>query len=164
MHAAIASRLLDFWREFHQCAPPAARGTLSVRDLLAWVTFINTTTPALGALRAYAHGACLTLLDGIGLGVGVPPAALVAVKQRCHKLLQQQLCDHESWAVEEASGVIKYQGVSSNEAATPDGQWGIPPFFVARGPNMYAAGPAFEFKAPTTARNAFRLLRALQVG
>lgn len=43
----------------------------TVRDLLAWVGFINAAAPQLGVLPAYAHGAHLVLLDGIGLGVGL---------------------------------------------------------------------------------------------
>ena len=43
-----------------------------MRDLLAWAGFINATAPMLGALAAYAHGAYLVLLDGIGLGIGMP--------------------------------------------------------------------------------------------
>ena len=42
-------------------------------------------------------------------------------------------------------------------------RWGIPPFFVARGPHGAGAGAAFNFGAPTTARNALRVLRALQL-
>jgi hypothetical protein len=55
------------------------------------------------------------------------------------------------------------------DVETPDGRWGIPPFFVARGPQGCAGGPGgsggprFNFQAPTTCRNAFRLLRAMQV-
>lgn len=50
----------------HHTHPPNA-----VRDLLAWVGFINAAAPQLGVLPAYAHGAHLVLLDGIGLGVGL---------------------------------------------------------------------------------------------
>lgn len=44
-------------------------------------------------------------------------------------------------------------------------RWGIPPFFVERGPGRGGGGGgvAFKFGAPTTARNALRLLRALQL-
>lgn len=42
-------------------------------------------------------------------------------------------------------------------------RWGIPPFFVARGPHGRGSGAAFDFGAPTTARNALRVLRALQL-
>ena len=48
--------------------------------------------------------------------------------------------------------------------ACPEGMWGIPPFFVHRGPHEASKqGATFEFGAPTTSRNALRVLRALQL-
>lgn len=38
----------------------------------AQVRFINAAAPHIGTEAAYAHGAHLVLLDGIGLGVGMP--------------------------------------------------------------------------------------------
>ncbi len=45
------------------------------------------------------------------------------------------------------------------------GEWGIPPFFVVRGPHATppSSGLRFDFTAPTVARNALRTLRALQL-
>ena len=37
------------------------------------VRFINAAAPHIGTEAAYVHGAHLVLLDGIGLGVGMPP-------------------------------------------------------------------------------------------
>lgn len=36
------------------------------------VRFINSAAAHIGAEAAYVHGAHLVLLDGIGLGVGMP--------------------------------------------------------------------------------------------
>ena len=69
----VAHCLLDFWHFYHSAAPPVARAALSVRDLLAWAGFINTAAPHMGLMVAYAHGAYLILLDGIGLGLGMAP-------------------------------------------------------------------------------------------
>ncbi len=45
-----------------------------------------------------------------------------------------------------------------------DGLWGIPPFFVERGPQPTPPNAApFDFRASTTASNALRVLRALQL-
>ena len=45
-----------------------------------------------------------------------------------------------------------------------EGLWGIPPFFVERGPHPTPPSAApFDFRAPTTASNALRVLRALQL-
>ncbi|GFR41365.1 hypothetical protein Agub_g2048, partial [Astrephomene gubernaculifera] len=51
-------------------------------------------------------------------------------------------------------------------AAAPEGHWGIPPFFVPLAQTANGASPGaggFALRAPTTARNAFRLLRAMQL-
>ena len=72
LRAKVSKRLLQFWQFFRAWAGPLAGAALSVRDLLSWAGFINSAAPSIGALPAYAHGAHLTLLDGIGLGAGIP--------------------------------------------------------------------------------------------
>jgi midasin len=199
----ISRHLLQFWHLFVSQAPTAARGGLSVRDLLAWVGFVNATSQQLGALQAYAHGAYLTLLDGLGLGLGIPVALLAPLRQKCRRLLEQQLAGNvdvtagdvinsvsnsaegqqllsvtvgeAAAVVGQAAGELQLQPNTPVDVTTDDGRWGIPPFFVARGPAEESAaaagsssssgsGPRFNWQAPTTCRNAFRLLRAMQVG
>jgi hypothetical protein len=196
----ISRHLLQFWHLFVSQAPAAARGGLSVRDLLAWVGFVNATAPQLGPLQAYAHGAYLTLLDGLGLGLGIPAALLAPLRQKCRRLLEQQLAGNVTAAgvsnsaegqplqlvtvgeaaavVGQAAGELQLQPNTAVDVTTDDGRWGIPPFFVARGPaaepaadqpaaagsSNSSSGPRFNWQAPTTCRNAFRLLRAMQVG
>jgi len=43
--------------------------TLTVRDLLSWVAFVNMATESLGPAYAILHGAFLVLLDGLSLGM-----------------------------------------------------------------------------------------------
>lgn len=208
MRTVIGQHLLAFWHMFVCQAPAAARGGLSVRDLLAWVGFINTTEPRIGALQAYAHGAYLTLLDGLGLGLGIPAVLLEPLKANCRQLLLQQLSSSSSSSSQSTGDGAQQQQLSAQEASavvaqaageqivtatastvstvstvstttssssmsdrvdveTSDGRWGIPPFFVVRGAQgggaQSSGGPRFNFQAPTTCRNAFRLLRAMQV-
>lgn len=147
-------------------------------------------------LEAYAHGAQLVLLDGIGLGVGMPAAAAAGLRAKCHKFLMDQLpseihpsaalaagdsgpifdtpsasishsvsdsaSDHSLNKAAERAGVVDAMQIDEK---APAGYWGIAPFFVARGPSApsHPASSAFSFQAPTTARNAMRVLRALQV-
>ena len=89
-------RLLDFWRFYHSAAPPVARAALSVRDLLAWAGFINTASPHMDLLAAYAHGAYLILLDGIGLGLGMPAQVHVRSPLSPHLLASRvwQVLEH----------------------------------------------------------------------
>lgn len=65
--APVISLVPTDWRP----PPPGPFCPAAVRDLLAWAGFIAVTHSQLGLLPAYAHGAHLVLLDGIGLGVGL---------------------------------------------------------------------------------------------
>lgn len=150
----------------------------SVRDLLAWAGFIAATAPRLGLLPAYAHGAHLVLLDGIGLGVGLSAEAAGQLRSRCHAFLLTQLPPEVHPAAEAAAGrgavgAGKEAGggdggadmaVDDAEGDSP-GRWGIPPFYVDQRPTPAGAVAAarVNFRAPTTGRNALRVLRALQL-
>ena len=52
----------------------ATKACCTTKLCLAYVQvrFINAAAPHIGTEAAYAHGAHLVLLDGIGLGVGMP--------------------------------------------------------------------------------------------
>lgn len=63
--------ITDFVSFYKDKLAQYCRQRISLRDLLTWVEFVNAMTPALGPLLAYTHGACVTLLDGIGLGLGL---------------------------------------------------------------------------------------------
>ena len=58
--------LIDFYRY-----------TISVRDILAWVNFINKCSTGVGCSvmpscsELYLHGACLVFLDALGAGTCV---------------------------------------------------------------------------------------------
>ena len=57
-----------------------------------------------------------------------------------------------------------YAGNTPDLPGATHGTWGITPFYVQRGPHQASQqGAAFEFRAPTTSRNALRVLRALQL-
>lgn len=42
--------------------------TLTVRDLVSWISFVNVTGETLGPKHAFLHGVFLVLLDGLSLG------------------------------------------------------------------------------------------------
>lgn len=67
----VTPLLLEFWRFYKRDIAPLARQVLSVRDLLTWIEFLNSTAALTGPYIAYAHGAHVAFLDGIGLGVGL---------------------------------------------------------------------------------------------
>ena len=75
----------------------AARGSLTVRDAIAWASFCQTVVHAgqLSAWAAYVHGAYLTLLDGLGLGLGLPEATARQLRASCEQFLRTQLPSNE---------------------------------------------------------------------
>ncbi|KAF6262490.1 hypothetical protein COO60DRAFT_1699221 [Scenedesmus sp. NREL 46B-D3] len=118
--ASISRHLLQFWRLFVSQAPAAARGGLSVRDLLAWVGFVNAAAQQLGPcgqlqglLEQQLAGDAAVAAGAAAGGAGDQQAAAV---------------------VGEAAGELRLQPGTPVDVTTDDGRWGIPPFFVARGP------------------------------
>lgn len=86
----VIPRLMEFWA-FYNSKSAALRSVLSIRDLLAWARFVNTTAPSIGALAAYAHGAYLVLLDGIGLGIGMQMEVRLSPSCRQYKVCPEGL-------------------------------------------------------------------------
>eukprot|EP00897_Mesotaenium_endlicherianum_P007207 jgi/Mesen1/6514/ME000332S05520 len=164
---------------------------LSVRDLLAWVAYINSAAASLGVYCAYIHGAFLVLLDGIGLGLGLSMEAAQRTRDLCFAYLLRQLPEAERAPVERSCAASKKPPAAATLAVLPaggageagngngmeidgeegggpgaeetrEGYFGIAPFFIPRGPHA-KEGARFELTAPTTGRNAMRVLRALQL-
>jgi midasin (ATPase involved in ribosome maturation) len=67
----LAGPLLDFVFWFN-AKKSVGRKTLSLRDVLAWVEFMNKALVGAGVTpeEAYVHGSCLVVLDGLGIGSG----------------------------------------------------------------------------------------------
>ena len=80
---------------------------LSVRDVISWAGFVtasvaqDTRTPCrvhkgepttLRPWEAFAHGAALVLLDGLGLGSGLSAESVSRLKEECVRKLSDQVC------------------------------------------------------------------------
>jgi len=96
-----AKELALFW-EFYQSIAGAgqAKACLQTRDILAWAQFINEVENrkgpnALLGFAAFAHGAYLTLLDGLGLGLGMPEETAKALNRKCVEYLRARIPDTE---------------------------------------------------------------------
>ena len=95
--AVFAKHLAEFWEFYHENAGSStARAALAVRDLIGWANFMremvdSSRRVALRPSEAYAHGAYLTLLDGLGLGLGMPEEAARQIKLKCLEFLREQM-------------------------------------------------------------------------
>ena len=160
LQQVITPLLLDFWAFYKRSIAPIARQVLSVRDLLTWIEFINSTTATVGPFVAYAHGAHVAFLDGIGLGVGLSEDASIALRSRCMHFLIGQLPDDAQKSVETALNLKD----AAPQIVSSGSQWGVAPFYLDRIDECSMQyGSPFNFSAPTTAKNAFRVLRAMQL-
>ena len=97
--AVFAKHLAEFWQFYHENAGSStARAALAVRDLIGWANFMREMVDSsrrvpLRPSEAYAHGAYLTLLDGLGLGLGMPEEAARQITLKCLEFLREQMTE-----------------------------------------------------------------------
>ncbi|KAM6280529.1 midasin isoform 1-T1 [Porphyrio hochstetteri] len=175
--ADIADLMMDFveWltnQEFgRQCI-------LSVRDILSWVNFMNVmvedaefhfakeysllyTSP----MMSFIHAACLVYIDGIGSGTTCYSAdtALLA-REKCLTFLCKKMSQFLELNDYQKNELKIYDRTKEREFLWMDNFMGIHPFFIPRGPVLQRSSSTdYALNAGTTAMNAQRLLRALQL-
>ncbi|XP_077240383.1 midasin-like protein isoform X2 [Tasmannia lanceolata] len=164
----IADSMLKFWEWFNQFQTGRM---LTVRDLLSWVDFINATERNIGSEAAFIHGAFLVLLDGLSLGTSLSRDNAKKLRERCLSFLLDQLqAGSTRFSDSQISKMENYGwGEVGKNAKTlchdniqSDHLFGINPFYIAKG-EKDCKHEGFQFLAPTTCRNALRVLRALQL-
>lgn len=131
---------------------------LSLRDVLAWTRFVIKAREAnenLNVWDAYCHGAALMHLDGIGLGTGLGISETSNLNHQAQQFLFKQT--GTTAAVE----AFFHEG-SKLKFSTVNGRFGLHPFWVQTG-SQSLSKTSFNFQAPTTAENAYRVLRAMQL-
>ncbi|XP_059279886.1 midasin isoform X2 [Lycium ferocissimum] len=166
--SVLVDLVMKFWEWFNNLQTGRA---LTVRDLLSWVSFINVTERILQPESAFLHGAFLVLLDGLSLGTSISRTDASGLREKCLSFLLEGLKElNLSFDCSNISMLVSYgwadPGRSAVIACTDtmqcDNRFGIPPFYIEKGGNCFA-GEKFEFLAPTTRRNALRVLRAMQL-
>ncbi|XP_012665398.1 midasin [Otolemur garnettii] len=170
--ADIAEMMLDFidWlvqQEFGR------RCVVSIRDILSWVTFMNTMgeeaalkrPEIISTVTSFVHAACLVYVDGIGSGVTSSGfgTALLARKE-CLKFLIKKLAKIVQLTECQKKELKIYDRNKAKDFTGIDNLWGIHPFFIPRGPVLHRSNIAdYALSAGTTAMNAQRLLRATKL-
>lgn len=85
----FSKSILDFVDWF--LSVQRGKKTISLRDILSWVGFMNETEKKnlLSAPLSFVHGACLVMLDGLGVGASVANENMARkLKVSClHKLI-----------------------------------------------------------------------------
>ncbi|CAA3002690.1 Midasin [Olea europaea subsp. europaea] len=166
--AGVVDPMLNFWEWFNHLQTGRM---LTVRDLLSWVSFINATEGSLQAEPAFLHGAFLVLLDGLSLGTNIPKSGATELRMKCLTFLLEKLKEYNHTLDFSKFSTLESYGWASLGSSTVsisadsmqlDDLFGIHPFYIERGAETIDA-KGFEFLAPTTCRNALRVLRAMQL-
>jgi midasin len=150
----FAKAMVYFAEWFGQTFRSSATSSISVRDVLAWVKFMNKCqSPDL--YFAVLNGASMVFIDTLGAN----PAALLAInpesiREERLKCLQQlgNLLQHDL-------STIYFKPV---EFVNSEKQFTVGDFTISKDV-VSEADPGFAFGAPTTKLNAMRVMRALQV-
>ncbi|XP_019393298.1 PREDICTED: midasin isoform X2 [Crocodylus porosus] len=170
--ADIAELMMDFieWltnQEFgHQFI-------LSVRDVLSWVNFMNVmvedgvselSEECISPAISFVHAACLVYIDAIGSGISCSAHTALSAREKCLKFLHQKLCRVVELTEHQKNELRIYDRMKEKEFIWIDNFVGIHPFFIPRGPGLQRNSVTdYALNAGTTAMNAQRVLRALQL-
>ncbi|KAK9752777.1 Midasin AAA lid domain [Popillia japonica] len=132
------------------------RFTISIRDILTWVDFINMSSNTIKLGEMYMNGACLTFLDSFGSGVTSSESdhTLANFKAKSLEFIVEQLRKYN------LSVSLLFE--SSRRIEKRDQLFGINPFYIKVGSGG-SEDISFTFDVPTIKHNTLKLLRALQL-
>lgn len=150
----FAAAIVSFARWFNQNYNTSAASAISIRDTLAWVTFINRTEH-IGVLAAVVHGAAMVFIDTLGAN----PAAIVSISTAAVDAERRKCLDELSRLLETDTSPWYFCPL---EVVTTPAVFSIGPFFIPVAGES-EVDPGFALAAPTTKANAMRVLRALQL-
>ncbi|KAH3757277.1 AAA ATPase midasin [Pelomyxa schiedti] len=136
---------------------------MSIRDVLGWVDFMNTSVIAkktLSPYQSFINGACLVLLDGVGISLGLHEEAAHKLRNDCLGFLRDSLLqDTKVVSLMTSTDSLVESTISVHNTGT---HLVIGPFAIQNGA-ISVTSPQYIFGAPTTARNSLRMVRALQL-
>ncbi|KAF7197655.1 Midasin [Pseudocercospora fuligena] len=150
-----ASAMIAFASWFKSRFDTSASSSVSIRDTLAWVQFVNAFAQH-GPVPAVVHGAAMVYIDTLGAN----PAGLMSATS-------QSLASERAACIHELSRLMSVDATSiygqSLELHMDDSTFRIGPFNLDRAPAATRPRISFTFEPPTTKTNALRVLRALQI-
>ncbi|CAK7897218.1 midasin [[Candida] anglica] len=134
----------------------ASSGVISLRDILAWVQFINACDDNVNVDAALLHGAAMVFVDALGTN---NTAYLAESEKRLNE--EKRMCVKK---LSEFAGVDLLQYYGGNFKVIVDNEKLTSGFFsIAKKESTEKEQLSFNLEAPTTAANTMRVIRAMQV-
>lgn len=150
----FAGPIVSFAQWFNDKYNTSATSSISLRDTLAWVAFINKCQDD-DQVFGVVHGAAMVFIDTLGAN----PAGLLAISPSSVDSERKE-CLHRLGKLIGTDTFPFYFG--SVDIITSDKNLILGPFSISKyGPS--AEDPSFSLEAPTTRSNAMRIIRALQL-
>lgn len=166
----LSRAMYEFVKRYNESAASYAVKRLTIRDILAWVRFINASTEPgsddrsasstisqpsptrpLTLEESYLHGASLVVLDGLGVAALAQDRCL-EFKRKCLEFLISQF--------PASSDAFAASPLAATEPLPSSSHFSLGPFSIELGPDP-PTRPRYSFSAPTPYSNLVRLLRAL---
>ncbi|KAL2064559.1 hypothetical protein VTL71DRAFT_3696 [Oculimacula yallundae] len=150
----LSKAMVHFAEWFGENYRSSSSTSISVRDVLAWVKFMNGSSSA-DPYFAVLHGAAMVYIDTLGAN----PAALLAINPDNIVEERKKCLSQLSTLLEHDINSIYFKPIDliHGDKSLIMGDFSIPK------QSGSDSDPGFAFNAPTTKLNAMRVIRALQV-
>ncbi|KAI7307992.1 midasin [Hortaea werneckii] len=150
-----ATAIVGFAQWFKARYNTSATSSISIRDALAWVQFVNAFADV-DVTIAVVHGAALVYVDTLGAN---PAGLMTLTGKSLNEERQECLAELSRLVSADASAIysVPAQIVKSTS------QLSIGPFSITNRAGSTALPETFSFDAQTTRNNAMRVLRAMQL-
>ncbi|KAI6834575.1 midasin [Hortaea werneckii] len=150
-----ATAIVGFAQWFKARYNTSATSSISIRDALAWVQFVNAFADV-DITIAVIHGAALVYIDTLGAN---PAGLMTLTGKSLNEERQECLAELSRLVSADASAIysVPAQIVKSTS------QLSIGPFSITNRAGSTALPETFSFDAQTTRNNAMRVLRAMQL-
>jgi midasin len=152
---SVAQVVVEFSYWFGQTFRPSSATAFSLRDILAWVKFMNECASNYSSEFALLHGAATIFIDTLGAN----PSALMAVNLASMDA-QRQMCLDKLGKLAGCNLTPLYR--NQLQLTVTDQLLTIGDFSIERSASGLV-DKGVEFQAPTTKMNAMRVIRALSV-
>ena len=146
--------MLDFAKWFSAAFRNSARTSISLRDLLSWIEFMERM-PDLDPYSAMVHGAAMVFIDALGAN----PAGLLAISAQSIDFARERSLQKLGELLHQDISAIYYK---IPEIRMEEHVLEIGLFHLDINPDLTIQHD-FVFDAPTTRRNFMRITRALQM-
>ncbi|CZT51110.1 related to midasin (AAA ATPase) [Rhynchosporium secalis] len=150
----LSKAMVHFAEWFGENYRSSSPTSISVRDVLAWVKFMNSSSST-DSYFAVLHGAAMVYIDTLGAN----PAALLAINP-------DNIVEERKKCLSQLSTLLKHDisSIYFKPVELFHGETSLimGDFSILKQPGS-ESDPGFAFNAPTTKLNAMRVIRALQV-